>query len=135
MAQTLYDLLRLNAPEVFNDAAVGVDGADDAYEDPKSVAEFAKSVLNSKSYRASLARRIVTDTLPVQVELRLYDYAHGKPVERMEVKDTTVAVSEMSYEQLEERALQLAARAHELRMNGDGVNRSSDEDAPPTTLH
>jgi hypothetical protein len=54
-----------------------------------SAKQFAKQVLSSREYRSSLMRRVVTDTLPAAVEIRLYDYAYGKPVERHEVKDTT----------------------------------------------
>jgi hypothetical protein len=59
------------------------------------------------------------DDLPPAVECKLWDYAYGKPVERMEVKDTTSTLSTLTPEQLEERALRLAALAKSLRGTKD----------------
>jgi hypothetical protein len=50
----------------------------------ESVESFARQILTSPEYRASLFRRIILGELPAAVELRLLDYAWGKPTERIE---------------------------------------------------
>lgn len=52
-----------------------------------TVQDFCRGVLASREYRQSVLDRIVLGTLPSAVELRMYDYAHGKPVEHFEVRD------------------------------------------------
>jgi hypothetical protein len=44
----------------------------------QTVQEFCKNVLRSREYRESLMRRILTDDLPPQIEMMLWDRAHGK---------------------------------------------------------
>jgi hypothetical protein len=84
---------------------------------------FFRDVLATREYRESLLRRIVMDELPAAVECMMWDRAHGKAVERVEVKDTTDRLEGLSAEQLEQRALFLADVAHQLRSemaSGDG---------------
>jgi hypothetical protein len=76
--------------------------------------KFSKAVVESRQYRESIIRRIITDTLPPAVECRLLDHALGKPVERIEVSDTT-PLEAKSAATLRERALQLAERAQRLQ--------------------
>src|SRR6185295_14883674 len=64
---------------------------------------FCKEVLDSRQYRESLMRRIITDSLPPAVEQLLYYYGHGKPVDRIEVKETGADLSELTPAQLEQR--------------------------------
>jgi hypothetical protein len=47
--------------------------------------EFAREFIRSSEYRESIARRIKNDTLPAAVEIRLLEYAYGKPKERIEL--------------------------------------------------
>ena len=82
---------------------------------PKSAKDFAKRILSSAQYRESIKRRIVTDTLSAAVECKLYDYAYGKPVDRVEVKDTTDRLEDLTSEELEARAMALASLAASLR--------------------
>jgi hypothetical protein len=76
---------------------------------------FCKEILDSKEYRDSLLRRIIMDELPPAVEVLLYHYAHGKPVERMEVKDVTDPLEDFTAEQCQERAEKLLDLARQLK--------------------
>lgn len=49
-----------------------------------SVKDFCKGVLTSQEYRDSIRIRILLGTLPPAVECRMYEYAYGKPPERVE---------------------------------------------------
>lgn len=84
---------------------------------------FCKEILDSRQYRESLLRRIITDSLPPAVEQLLYYYANGKPVDRIEVKEAPMDLTEMSPEQLEAHATRLATLARKLRpkTNDDDV--------------
>ena len=89
---------------------------------PKMSAKaFFRDVLATREYRESLLRRVVMDALPSAVETMMWDRAHGKAVERVEVKDTTNRLEALTIEQLEQRALFLADVARQLR------NGKSDE--------
>jgi hypothetical protein len=52
--------------------------------DKITVGDFCHGVLHSTTYRESLMRRILMDSLPPAVECLMYHYAYGKPVERLE---------------------------------------------------
>ncbi len=75
---------------------------------------FCQNVLNTAQYRESLLRRILMDELPPAVEVWLLNTAHGKPTDRVEIKDTTNRLAEFSTAQLEQRALDLAKMARSL---------------------
>lgn len=92
-----------------------------------SAKDFALGILNSDEYRASIMRRVLLDELPPQIESLLYHYAHGKPVERVEVKDTTDPLEELSVEQLEERARRLLDVARSLRVDEDEQAQQREE--------
>ena len=81
------------------------------------IGDFCRGVLESEEYRASLLRRIWLGELPPAIEALLYHYAHGKPVEKVEVRDTTVQIEELSAEQLEQRAMFLVECARQMRLN------------------
>ena len=76
---------------------------------------FSRAILASPQYRESLLRRILMDALPSAIEGKLWEYAHGKPVEKLEVKDTTAPLAALSADALEQRAFQLASLASQLR--------------------
>ena len=97
----------------------------------KQIREFCAEILASDEYRASLLRRIFLDELPPAIEALIYHYAHGKPVEKMEVHQTTASLEELSAEQLEQRAMFLVECARRMRINED----STDEDALPPPIH
>lgn len=93
--------------------------------------QFAALILDSTQYQESLLRRILLHELPAQVEVLLYHYRYGKPVEHVEIKDTTDPLENVSADRLEARALYLAEMARRLRMN-DEVTPSSDADDSAT---
>lgn len=51
--------------------------------------EFAQRFVNDPEYRESLRRRVANDTLAPAVEVQLQHYAWGKPIDRVEISDTT----------------------------------------------
>lgn len=79
-----------------------------------SAKTLAKGILESNEYKRSLERRITTDTLPPAVECKLYDYAYGKPVDKVEIKDTTNRLEAMSNDQLMAHLEALRAKAASL---------------------
>jgi hypothetical protein len=75
--QSLADALKLVVPE----------GQDYRTVDTSlefSVEEFCRCVLQSREYRQSVLDRVRNNALPSAVECKMYDYAYGKPVERVE---------------------------------------------------
>lgn len=77
--------------------------------------EFAEAVLNSQEFRRYIIHGLTLGELPPAVITRLMDYAWGKPVERIEMRDTTSPLDALTEEQLEARALQLAEMARQMR--------------------
>lgn len=65
---------------------------------------FARNILNSREYRQSLKDRIQLHELPAAVEVLLYHYACGKPIDKLEVEDKTDPTKAVSLEQLKARA-------------------------------
>lgn len=94
---------------------------------------FCKEVLASRQYRESLFRRIVCDTLPPAIETILYHYAEGKPVEQIEVKDTTTRLEDLTPEQLERRLSMLQTVARKLR-DGEPLEPVGEPIAPSGTV-
>ena len=84
---------------------------------------FAKDLLNTPQYRESLMRRIVMDTLPAAVETLLYYYAHGKPTERVEVKDKSERVEDLTPEMVAEKL----ARVQRMLLLVRAAARSEDQ--------
>ena len=80
-----------------------------------SIRDFCRGVLRSQEYRDSIVQRIRLGTLPSAVEIVMYHYAEGKPVDRVEVKDTTVPAESLTPAQLDERAARLTEMARFLR--------------------
>ena len=81
---------------------------------------LARSILTTHEYRESILRRVLTDSLAPAVECKLYEYAYGKPVERVQVEDITPQLGELTIEQLEQRAMMLATMARKLRQQEEG---------------
>lgn len=83
---------------------------------PKLTAKaFARGILDSAQYRESIRRRVLMGNLPPAVECKLYEYAYGKPIDKVEVRDTTDRLEDMSNEQLEAKAMALLALAQKLK--------------------
>lgn len=94
---------------------------------------FCKEILDSRQYRESLMRRIITDSLPPAVEQLLYYYANGKPVDRIEVRDVPADLSEVPIDQLEAHLGKLAAVARKLKpAKNVAVPASAEPDAAVT---
>lgn len=81
----------------------------------RSVKDFCRGVLRSQEYRESVMRRILFDELPPQIEVLFFAYAEGKPIDRIEVKDTTDDIDEMNAEQCEQEAMRLLELARQLK--------------------
>jgi hypothetical protein len=101
--KSLYDIL---APEDRADSFTPSELDTAQLSDKASVKDFARDILNSAQYRLSVLRRIVLDDLPPAVEIMLYAYAYGKPVDRLEVTDKT-ARKELTPEAIAIRAKRL----------------------------
>lgn len=77
--------------------------------------DFARCILDSEEYRASLMRRIQADTLPPQIESLLYHYRYGKPKDTLEVNVTSgQGLDELGAEQLAQEAQNAAAKLVDL---------------------
>lgn len=76
---------------------------------------FCKTVLNSLEFRQYIINGLTLGELPSAIITRLMDHAWGKPVERLEVQDTTPAVEDLTPEELESRAARLSEMARLLR--------------------
>jgi hypothetical protein len=96
-----------------------------------TIKDFCKEVLRSPQYRESLLRRIVMDELPPAVECMLWDRAHGKTADKLEVKDTTDPLEDLTIEQLEDRAMKLLEVARHLRTESS----APEEDRTETSVH
>lgn len=79
---------------------------------------FSRAVIASQEYRQSILDRVKLGSLAPAVECRLLDHAFGKPADHVEISDPT-SLENQSVEQLEARALLLAALARNLRKQSD----------------
>lgn len=55
-----------------------------AQERPLDVRSFCRGILESEDYRQSILDRVKLGSLPPAVECRMFDYAYGKPPDRVE---------------------------------------------------
>lgn len=85
-------------------------------EDITDSKRFALAVLDSSEFRRYIVNGLLLGSLPAAIICRLMDHGWGKPVERVEVKDTTNAVEDITPEELEDRALRLAEMARSIRL-------------------
>lgn len=81
----------------------------------QTIRDFCRDILSSDDYRASVLRRILIDEMPPAVEQLMYHYAYGKPVEKIEFKDTSDDIDEMNAEQCEQEAMRLLEIARQIR--------------------
>ena len=91
--------------------------APDRLEDIADAKAFGNAVLQSREFRLYILSGLALGDLPgfTSVLLFLLGHAVGKPVERVEVKDTTTPPEELTAEQLEERSMRLAEMARYMR--------------------
>lgn len=76
---------------------------------------FAKAVLESRQYRESIVRRVITDTLAPAVECKLIDHAYGLVKQSVEVTDKRNPYTDLPLEAIEERIARLMDAARRLR--------------------
>lgn len=69
-----------------------------------SARRFAQRLLKTKIYRESIQRRMILHELSPAVECLLLYYAFGKPVEKVQVEDTTPTMETMSLADMKKRA-------------------------------
>ena len=95
------DVMPLPAPDSVEQSPSVVDELLDITDSK----EFAKAILDTREFREYIIDGLRRRDLPSSVMLRLMDYAEGwgKPVEKVEVKDTT-PVSDLTLDQIRERA-------------------------------
>jgi hypothetical protein len=97
---------------------------------PKLTAKaFCKDILNSREYRESIMRRVIMDELPPAIECMLWDRAHGKTVERVEVKDRTESLEDLT----PELVAQKLERVQRMLMLLQNARRSEVEHEQTTT--
>lgn len=105
------------------------------------IGAFCRAILDSHEYRQSISFRITLGTLPPAVELRFYDYAAGKPVERVEVKDSSERIEDLTpdvaIQKLErvERMLRLLRAAQEDEPVNASLTNASLTNVSPTSVH
>ncbi len=78
--------------------------------------DFAKKLLDSPTYIVLLKEQLESGTLPAMLVKRLWDYAYGKPAEKIQVEVTTESLEDKTPEQLQaymEELMTLAASLEE----------------------
>lgn len=86
------------------------------FKTPKTGEEFARAIVCSEDYRRSLQQMIFLGSLPPAVHSWLLCTAFGKPIDRLEVKDTTDPIDALTAEQCEERAMRLLELARAMKV-------------------
>lgn len=84
---------------------------------------FARNLLQSETYRENLEERIKDKTLQPGVEIMLWHYAFGKPVEQVQLTVTQGVedLSTMSIDELYERAKQYTAELEEAKALAEAI--------------
>lgn len=121
--KSIYDALHVAAP---NGPHI------EPLEEPAKLTgkSFAKAVVESRQYRESIARRVLSDTLSPVVECKLLDHAFGVPKQRVEVEDKTNPYVGLPIEMIEERIARLMDAAKRLRTSTPLSARDEGSDAP-----
>lgn len=98
-----------------------------------SAKKFSEAVLNSPEFHRYVVNSLSLGDIPPAIITRMMDYAWGKPVEKLELKDTTNPLEELRVDQLEARALYLANLARQMRESVPKL--PAEDDAPPSSIH
>lgn len=85
-------------------------------EDITDAKSFALAVLESREFRCYIINSLVLGSLPAAIACRMMDYAWGKPVEHVQIEDKIQKPEDLTAEQLEARAMRLAAMARSIRL-------------------
>ncbi len=75
---------------------------------------FAKELLDSPTYIALLKDQLESGTLPAMLVKRLWDYAYGKPAEKIQVEMTAESLEDKTPEQLQAYMRELMTLAQSL---------------------
>lgn len=70
---------------------------------PMTASEFSEAVLNSPDFRRYIVSGLKLGELPAAVVCKLMDYGWGKPVERLEVRDTTEQLDALTPDEITQR--------------------------------
>lgn len=114
---------------------------DPASKDPEvplqrvNAKSFSQEILNSRQYRESLLRRIIMDELPPAIEAKLMDYAWGRPVEKVQVEDTTKRFADYTLDQLEARAKFLTETVSTMRKQTSDTRRPTTDEDDTSIVH
>lgn len=116
--QTLADFLGVDRPEPAT--------ADEDVAPVKlTIKQLCRGILESREYKRSILQRVALGTLPPAVELRLYDYAHGKPLDRVELVDKRNPYQGLPASEIAEHLQKLADLARSL--SGEAGESPSDQ--------
>jgi hypothetical protein len=77
---------------------------------------FARQIVNSPEYRASLLRRIVQGALPPQIEAMLWHYSYGKPTEQVQVTVVN-ELTRLGNDELVRRAQELTTQLQQIELD------------------
>lgn len=81
------------------------------------VQRWARSILQNPLYRARVEKDAIAGTLPTAIEVILYHYGYGKPMEQIQLTMTQEQedLSTLSMDELHQRAKDLADALEEAR--------------------
>lgn len=94
---------------------------------------WARAILNSPEYRAALLRKILFDDLAPAMDMRLWEYAYGKPVERVEVK-MPETLDGVKMDEITRRVQTLQETIRMLTMK-QGLDPALSDDDEPSSVH
>lgn len=135
--RSLYESLGLDEqgqPKPEGDDLPSFDASSPLTREEKTAArDLCRTIISSPQYRRSLVTRIVLGELPPALEVRLWDYAYGKPVERVAVDMNNGEVP--SLETLQARAAALALAIQEAQEDERLINEDSPMTTPAATIN
>lgn len=65
--------------------------------------QLFSQMLDTTAYRRAVYVRLVTGQLPAALECKILDHVMGKPIDRIEIADTTKNIDSLTLEELHER--------------------------------
>lgn len=91
--------------------------------------EFAQAVLDSQEFRDYIVASLKLGEIPSVIVVRMMDYAWGKPVERLEVHDSTL--DELTPDLVKSKLLRVQRMLQLL----DGSDAGNDDDHGDNRVH